>query len=185
MNHKLPVVLRSRAFKPVKRLAMLGMGAVLSVPIVAQEEEKLPAEAPPAIQFQVLKTRRIPLGDHSIYLNAVVPPILPVAPPASRTPSAAEVAEAEVAEAREPRKKFDVLFLSATVYDRRVTEIRWQGETGEHRFFSNIDFNLLIGVGGLETSDTIYTLMLALGNEPSAESDGLAQKCSHFSGVNG
>ncbi len=62
-----------------------------------------------------------------------------------------------------------MLFVSATVYDRQFSALRWSDEHGSHRALSNIDFNYLVGVGGFETADTCYTLILGLTNESRAE----------------
>lgn len=123
----------------------------------------------PAINFQVLRQWRVNAGDHAIILNRVAPPVLPPAPPRPLPPSADEIAAAEAFEARQPVKKSVVLFLSATVYDRKVTEVRWFNSQGECKIFSNIDFNLLSGLGGFETPGTSYTLLMGLGNETRAE----------------
>lgn len=62
-----------------------------------------------------------------------------------------------------------MLFLSATVYDRRVTEVRWSAQGRDYRAFSNIDFNYLAGAGEIETADTVYMLVMGLGNGTSEE----------------
>ena len=127
----------------------------------------------PAIDFQVLAHRTVDLGTHSLHLNRVAPPVLPPAPPAPPPRTKAELAAAEAAEASQPpEKKHEVLFLSTTIYDRKVTEVRGFADGRAFRFFSNIDFNLLAGAGELETPEAIYTLMLAIENEPAAEPDG-------------
>lgn len=127
-----------------------------------------PAE-PPAINFQVLRQWRVGAGGRAIILNRVAPPVLPPAPPAPAPPTAEEVAVVEAFEVRQPVKKHAMLFFFATVYDRKVTEVRWFGAQGECRIFSNIDFNLLAGTGGFETDETVYSLMLALDNPTVAE----------------
>ena len=124
----------------------------------------------PAINFQVLAHRTIVLGDRAIHLNRVTPPVLLPAPSAPPPPTEAELAAAAAAEASQPpEKKHEVLFLSTTVYDRKITEVRGFADGRAFRVFSNIDFNLFAGAGELETPDTTYLLMLAIENEPSAE----------------
>lgn len=90
-------------------------------------------QAAPAILFQVLRQWRVNAGDHTVILNRVVPPVLPPAPSPPAPPPAAEIAAAEAFEAWQPVKKSVILFLSATVYDRQVTEVRWFNALGEHR----------------------------------------------------
>jgi len=150
------------------------------VSISFAEDTPAPAAGKPAIKFQVLKQRTIDLGNRSLILNRVLPPILPapptLAPPV--VPTAAEIAAWETAEAEQPRKRFEILFLSTTVYDRKVTEVRWFGQQRNHKVFTNIDFNYLAGVGGveeIETDDAIYMLMLGIANLTSNEIEGFNQ----------
>jgi hypothetical protein len=75
-------------------------------------------------------------------------------------------------------KKQEVLFLSATVYDRQVTEVRCFAGQREIKIFTNIDFNLLTGQGGFETDDTVYALILGLGNETRGEVDAFNERAA-------
>jgi len=95
-------------------------------------------------------------------LNRVVPPVLPPAPAAAAKAAQGDAAEISVDEDRAPQKKQEVLFLSATVYDRQVTEVRCFAGQREIKIYTNIDFNLLAGQGGFEADDTVYTLLLGL-----------------------
>lgn len=148
--------------------------ALLAPTLLAQGEQETEQPKAPKINFQVLKRRTVDLGDRFITLNRVVPPVLPEPPPSPqpRPATAEEIAAWEAEEARQPRKKYEILFLSATVFDRKVTEIRWWTDKREHRIFSNIDFNLLAGAGDFETEDAVYSLMLGLGNETSEQVEG-------------
>ncbi len=83
--------------------------------------------------------------------------------PAAPVPSAEELTAQERRAAKPPR----VLFFSATVLNRTLTELRWFDEAGPHRAFSNIDFQVFSGMGEIETADAIYTLMLALDSGPA------------------
>ena len=77
------------------------------------------------------------------------------------------LAESAAAEAR-ANKKSEALMISATVYDRQVTELRWQAGGRQYRAWSSIDFNYLAGQGEIETEDCIYFLIMGLGNETRA-----------------
>lgn len=124
----------------------------------------------PAINFQVLKRWKVELGDHAIFLNRVAPPILPPAPPP--VPKQAEPVmtpeQRQMLQKREAKKSV-TFFLSATVYDRQISELSWSGEHGSYRAFSNIDFNFFPGIGGFGTSEASYTLMTVVRNETRAE----------------
>lgn len=153
----------------MKTKLVLAVSSLLTVAAAGQQAatEEKPASA--LASFQVLRQWRVGAGDHAIILNRVAPPVLPPTPPAPAPPTAGQIAAADAFEARHPAKQHAVLFLFATVYDRKVTEVRWFGAQGECRIFSNIDFNLLAGTGGFETDETVYSLMLVLDNRTVAE----------------
>lgn len=123
--------------------------------------DNTPAAKPPEsapIKFQVLQSRKINLGNRSLIINRVVPPILPDPPPPIPPATAEQIAAAEAAAALQPpAKKYETRFLFVTVYDRKVTEITWYADDRECRIFSNIDFNFLPAIGDIETADTIYS----------------------------
>ena len=124
-------------------------------------EQDTPAASPP-IRFQVIQRRTIDLEDRSLILNRVAPPVLPSKPTAPAVQNAAPAEEP-------PDKKAVILFLSATVYDRKVTEISFVGGQGKAAIFSNVDFNLFEGLGQVETDDTSYSLMLAVSNQTAED----------------
>ena len=155
-------------------LSIIFCGAVLSRNAAGQTTDSLredtTAAAPPAINFQILERRKIKLGNQAMFLNRVVPPVLPPKPAAARpAPEPILTLEQRQALAEREAKKSVVLFLSVTVYDRQVSELRWSDESGAHRAFSNIDFNYIAGMGGFETPDASYTLMMGLGNATREE----------------
>ena len=132
-----------------------------------------PAERP-FINFEVLQTSRINLGNRSAIFNLVAPPVLPtaptpVAPVAAQPPTAAELQAAE----QRMLKKEVALFISATVIDRSVTSLSWQQEGRRYRAFSNVDFNFLCGINGIETADSVYWFIMGLGNETREEAEVL------------
>lgn len=130
----------------------------------------------PQITLQVIESRRINLGNRSLILNHIVPPILPQRPPPPPPPSPEEIAAAEAAAPPEPPpKRHEVLFLAATVYDHKLTEIHWSGSKGNYTAFSNIDFNLLAGLSGFETDDTEYMLMASVANQTSEQREAFHQ----------
>ena len=138
---------------------------LLAMPVAAQQKGAPDEQTPTDIPFRVIEQTQINRGDHKIILNRVAPPVLPekrAAVPQTTAPLSTEAMQTAL---RQERKKSAVLFLSATVYDRQVTLLRWFGEGGEIRAFSNIDFNFLAGLGQIETDDTVYAIFMGLGNE--------------------
>ncbi len=119
------------------------------------------------------------MRNRSIIYNKVVPPVLPEPPAPLPPPTAEQIAAAkaaaEAADRIHPPKKFEMLFLSTTVYDRSVTEIRWFSEKRESRVFSNIDFNYVAGLSWFETADTDYMLLMGIGNETAEDVEGFNQ----------
>ena len=135
----------------------------------AQQAAEAPLPATPPIQFQVLRSSRIDLGDHSILMNRVAPQNLPTPTVPATAPTDAEIAADAGAEARRAVKKGEALFLSATVFDRQVSELRLFAKGRDYTFLANIDFNLLGGMWTFETADTAYSVMLAVTNQTRSE----------------
>ena len=131
-----------------------------------QPDEAASQPVPPALRLKVIEGVEVKFPDRSVFYQRVAPP----AAAARRAPAPAPVAaplspaEQEAAEAR-AKKKTDVLLLSATVFDRQLTQLRWFAGGREYRAWSNIDFNYIAGMGEIETADTVYLLMMGLGNE--------------------
>lgn len=143
-------------------------------------ENASPANSPP-INFEVLERRKVSLGNRSIILNRVAPPVLPVPPLPPPPPSAEQIAAREAMEALQPRKKYEVLFLSATVYDDQVTALRWSDQNGSYLAYSNIDFSHLASMGEFQTDAAVYMLIMGIGSveraqTPASDRTGNPQK---------
>lgn len=140
----------------------------------AADPEVASAPIPPAIKFQVLEGWQINLGNRAVILNRVVPPVLAEQPAAVVTP-APQLVSPEMLEAalRWERKKYEVIFISALVYDRAVTQLQWYQEGRVLEAFSNIDFNYFSGVNEIETDDTIYWLIMGIGDQTRAGVDAV------------
>jgi hypothetical protein len=166
-------------------IAAVGLGHANAQTTADETDTKVePEQSRPAINFRVLQSWELNLGNRSIFYNRVAPPQpLPPRPP-QPVPEAQPLTpeEAAPADAR-ARKKFEALFLSATVYDRRVTELRWWFENREYRAWSNVDFNYLAGAGEIETEDSVYWLIMGLGND-TAESIAAANERAAAEGWN-
>ena len=163
MNRKLLVVSRLQAMSNGKIFLPLVVIHFAYVSALADDATQASENPPPAIVFRLLRQRTVETDGQAVVLNRVAPPVLPQEPIA--LPSKQEISASENAILEQPAKKSSLLFLSATVYDHKVTAIGLLGGSGRAGIFSNIDFNLLEGVGSIETDDTLYTLMLALSNQ--------------------
>lgn len=160
-------------------LLALGAGGVFSEEIPAATESK------PVLNLKVLDSVEVRHPDRSVFYQRVAPP---TAPP-RRTPAPVPVAQPlslEETAAQEARasKQFEVLMIFATVYDRRVTELRWSVGEHQYRAWSSIDFNDFAGTTEIETSDTVYLLILGLGND-TAEAVEAANKDAAARGLRG
>ena len=84
-------------------------------------------------------------------------------PPAVSTPSVARELTLEEIERQKVRRRHQ-LNLGATIYDHRVSVIRWQHPDTQESYeaICGFDVGLLAGVGGLVHKDESYTLMLML-----------------------
>ncbi len=157
---------------PMKTLRYLFIGILSTSFIIAQEAaaprraaKEAPGHRRGINQSPILDELELRKGAGSTVFRRVVPPVVPVAP--ARV--AAQTAVAAVEESAEPVKKSEVLLLSATVFERKVTELRWTVGGRQFRAWSNVDFNVFTGVTQVESEDTIFSVMLALDNQSAAD----------------
>lgn len=121
----------------------------------------------------VIDSQEVVLGSRSIIYNRIVPPVLkPSAPPQAASgglqkplPTAEDLTGQRAWEAKKPV----LMFLTCTVYDRSVSEVRWWHEGGEYVVWSSIDFNHLPDVLDFETASARLSVMAAVGNESRHE----------------
>jgi hypothetical protein len=148
----------------LQKLPLLAVGIACLLAASASRADE------PKIRFQVLERWKADLGNRSIIYNRVAPPVLPATEPSAEP--AAEATTQQTAggdDSQQPEKKIETLFVFGTVYNHRVTELRWYGEGREYRAFSTIDFAHFCGSAEFETEDTIYTFMLAVNDETTAD----------------
>lgn len=69
------------------------------------------------------------------------------------------------------QKAHVVLFFMATVIDHSVTELSWQDDGRQYRAFSNVDFNYLCGVHEIETADSVYWLIMGVGDQTRTQAE--------------
>ena len=115
------------------------------------------------LNLKVIEGVEVKLSDRSIFYNRIAPPPKPQRTPAP-VPIPLTPEQTTAAEAR-AKKKFEVLMIFATIYDHRLTELRWFADNREYRAWSNIDFNLFSGQGEIETADSIYTLIMGIAED--------------------
>jgi len=157
---------------------MAACALVLIHSSVSFGQEATPEQAP-KLQFRVLQTRRISLGNRSVIFNRVAPPVLPKKPlvsaPLVATPTAGELKALEEMQAKQVQKKQEALFISATVFNNAVTELYWTYDGRQCHAFSNINFNYFGGVTEFEANDTVYWLLMAIMNDQVASGDATKQ----------
>ena len=125
--------------------------------------------------FQVIESQAFDIDGQVTIFNRVVPPVFPaqIRPSPTPTPVLSPVylqwLQAESLKANK------LLFISATIYDHNVTDVRLSDGTGSCRVFSNINFAYLSGLGEFETPDTIYEYFQGWGDDTT---DSLRQNLS-------
>lgn len=161
-----------------RRLLILS-ALLAAIPVVAQQDAA-PTETKPT-ELQVIEGVEVKLPDRSIFYQRVAPPVALAKPPSVRVPQPAPLTpeQSALAEAR-AKKNFDVLMILATVHDRRMTELRWYVGGHEYRAWSNIDFNYLAGHGEIETEDTVYLLIMGIGNDSAEAVEAVKQNAAAF-----
>lgn len=123
---------------------------------------------PPPRQLRVLDSLEVDFGNRSIFYNRIETPVLRQRP--APLPAPVETSDSptpeDLARIREWESKSDVmLFLSATVFDREITLVRWRCADGDYVLWSSIDFNHLRSLMTFETVERRYTLFLGIGEE--------------------
>ncbi len=131
--------------------------------------------------YSVLQTKRMNVGGHSVVFKRVAPPAKPpLQPVRTATVPVTQTAEQIAADEARAHKRQEVIFLSATIFDRRVTELRLQAGQKEVRVWSNVDFNHFAGMAELEMEDALYWLVMSLGNESAQDTRRIVPTLDRF-----
>lgn len=80
-----------------------------------------------------------------------------------------ELPQEDLVESDESHFETRLLMISATVYDRSLTKLRWWHEGREYEAVSNIDFNFMRPASYFKGSGAFYFLLMGIGNEDSAQ----------------
>lgn len=120
----------------------------------------------------------IPSEGRSITMERVeVEPTPPIEPSSTQTTDSpdpeAVAAMVEAWKAEHPGEERHFLALSVTVYDHKASHVRWTHEGERFSIWSNVDFNVMCGFGGIESADgkIRYSLYIAAGNQTTGEVD--------------
>jgi hypothetical protein len=162
--------------------AILSM--VITLSVTAQETRLVvpPADgtpsppAPPRVfpEFKVLSSKTQRVEGRNVTIQAVAKPDLPEPTKTTRTQrNEEELAEyrqsAEFQELLAERRaeaaenRMDLILLSATVYDRDHTFLRWWHEGEAYSGYSNIPFTYLGGFAEFKSGHQHYALIMGLG----------------------
>lgn len=112
------------------------------------------------------------LGERRVLFNRVKPrPVVQRIEAAESQAERPQLTEAEINRLMEEWQVKDDVFimLSGTIYDDRITELRWVHNGRSYLAYSNVNFNYLRGIGSFETEDAHYSFFMAMG-EDSRES---------------
>ena len=109
---------------------LLTLAALLAAIPAAAQKDAASTDARPASNLKVLEGVEVKLSNRSIFYQRVAPPIPSTVRLPSPTPEVKPLLPAERAAAEtRAKKKFEVLMIFATVYDHRVTGLRWWSES--------------------------------------------------------
>lgn len=126
-------------------------------------------------QFRVLDSQEVILGPRSIIYNRVeTPALLPQPAPAEEKSTAPAVDPTPTAEELAEIQRWDAinhvtLFLSCTVYDDQLTEVRFRHGDSDITFWSTVNFHYLSQLFDLQTKDTYYFIMMGIGDSTTEE----------------
>ncbi len=120
--------------------------------------------------FFVLDENEVEASHGHVVYRRVVPPNLAELESAMQKPSPTVASTVDLAEQERLARLAQTQFhYSATVYDRAVTRLRWQHDGQTYVAWSNVDFNYLRGITQLEHGDTLYHMLMGIGNERTPE----------------
>jgi hypothetical protein len=137
------------------------IGVVFLLPCVGLAQTAvLSGSAASPVHFQILDQTSVWIGNHSITLNRVSPPVFPPAAGISAPAPLPPVYANNV-----------VLTCWATVYDGKLTVLRWPIGDQSMVAVSNIDFDYLSALGGFAEGSTFYEIITFLDNESSQDAD--------------
>lgn len=121
------------------------------------------------VAFQILERRELSIGDRKLIASRVADPKLPAEESSAPVVSFSSTPPQEfVAYAA---KEHVALMVSATVYDNRITQLKWRHETIEYEAWSNIDWNFMRSVHRLQTDTADYSIFQGVGDLPLDESE--------------
>ncbi len=127
-----------------------------------------PTPQPLAGTYRILEQRVVQHEGYKTTYNRITPPQMSRVPATEARPLTTE--EQALVDSRKG-KAHGQLSIGATVFDHEVTEIHWNSPNGgkRHVAYSNIDFNLVAGLGTFDSADTVYSSFLAVGNATRKE----------------
>jgi len=124
--------------------------------------------------FTILERREARAKGRRVIANRIADPGLPERAAPARSRSGSEPAAGRLAEMGALAELQPVtLAVSATVYERDITRLRWRHEGKTYEAWSEIDWNLMRSVVDLRTDTKSYLVLLAVGNASNRE-PGLA-----------
>ncbi len=135
--------------------------AIVAVQVEATRQSK-DARLAALEKNRALSRKVLNKGGRRVVVERVVPPPIPEAKIAAGEPwqpTAEQLATAQ----RRAAKDHVALMLSATVYDREVTELRWTIDGARGIAFSNVDFTLLRSVHDIETPRRVFSIFMGIG----------------------
>ena len=138
-------------------------------PIAAIPEVATPQPIPGT--YQILEQRIVQHDGYTVTYNRITPPQMSKVPAPVALPLTPE--EQALADSRRG-KAHGTLSIGCTVFDHEVTELHWTSGGKRHIAYSNIDFNLVAGLGTFDSADTVYSSFLAVGNSTRATQSAAA-----------
>lgn len=135
--------------------------------IIAQQiagKEKAEAEhIANSVAFTVLERREVDMGGRKLISNRVSDPKLPKLKVKTSTAAPADyVIPPEFLEYA--AREHVTLMLSATIYNREVTHLKWRHEEIEYEAWSNIDWNIMRGVNNLKSETKDFMIFQGVGD---------------------
>jgi len=128
-----------------------------------REKERL-AEIKSVMAIHVTKS---PLPSQKVTMRRVASKPWPARPPVEIPDGAVVWTEEQLAAWRDTQVESRTVILSATVFDRKITELTWRNDGKEFTAISNIDFNYLAPIIGFDNGKTHWSAFFFVENVKS------------------
>lgn len=132
---------------------------------VGDGSPRAPVEMPLQPAYRIESSHTIRLPDCKLTIRRVLPPVLVAA---EKMPSPEAVTEATT---EDEIHESELLFVSAHVYQERLTHLTWWMEGQQHSAWTDINFHNFSGITSFAHKNRAYALIMSVGGDDTMPVD--------------